>query len=85
MSTFFLLHLWLPYFTRLHLMVCKMDGKWLNTYISNKTCTTCGRLLESKEELISDFFYGLLHTDVQVLDERQELIYSSSVWTQDVV
>ena len=31
------------------------------------------------------FFYGLLHMDVPMLADRQELIYISSVRTQDVV
>ena len=31
------------------------------------------------------FSYGPLHIDVQMLADQQELIYNSSVWTQDVV
>ena len=31
------------------------------------------------------FSYGPLHTEEQVLDGQLELIYNSSVWTQDVV
>ena len=30
------------------------------------------------------FSYGLLHADVQELDDQLEPIYNSSVWTQDV-
>ena len=31
------------------------------------------------------FNYGPLHTDIQVFDDQLELIYNSSVWTQDAV
>ena len=31
------------------------------------------------------FFYGPLHMDMPALANHQELIYISSVWTQDVV
>ena len=31
------------------------------------------------------FSYGPLHTDVQGLDGKLEIIYHSSLWTQDVV
>ena len=31
------------------------------------------------------FSYGSIHTDMQVLDDQLELIYNSSVWTQDTV
>ena len=40
---------------------------------------------KGKKEMILQKLYRLLHTDAQVLADQQELIYISSVWTQDVI
>ena len=40
---------------------------------------------EVRMNSLAMFSYGLLHMDMQVLADQQELIYNSSVWTQDVV
>ena len=43
---------------------------------------TTGEVERNSKATIS---YGLLHTDVQVLDDQHELIYNSSIRTQDIV
>ena len=49
---------------------------------TNKHAEHCWR---SKDEFFAMFSYGPLHTDMQVLAEEPELIYNSSVRTQDVI
>ena len=44
-----------------------------------------GHSWRSKDKLISDIFYGLLHMDTLVLADQQELTYTCSVQTQYVV
>ena len=44
-----------------------------------------GHYWRSKDKLIAMFSCRTLQTDVQVLDDQLELIYSSSVQTQDIV
>ena len=51
----------------------------------NKTNKICGTLLEKQGRPHVMLFYGPLHMDVPVLADQQELIYISSVWTQDIV
>ena len=40
---------------------------------------------ETAGEVRVTFFSGPLHTDEQVLDDQQELIYNSSVQKQDLL
>ena len=52
---------------------------------SSKTNKTYRTQVEKQGQTDMMFVYGPLHMNEPVLGDQQELIYISTVWTQDVV